>query len=53
MVFKINISEKNGKTYHLETESEELTDKELHNKIDGKDILNAIAEIKTISGENL
>ncbi|VVB82497.1 30S ribosomal protein S6e [uncultured archaeon] len=38
MVFKINISEKNGKTYHLEAESEELMDKELHNKIEGKDI---------------
>ena len=38
MVFKINISEKNGKTYHLELESEELIGKELHDKIDGKDI---------------
>lgn len=38
MVFKINIAEKNGKTYHLETESEELIGKELHNKIEGKDI---------------
>jgi len=43
VVFKINISEKNGKTYHLETESEELTDKELHNKIDGKDISNDLS----------
>ncbi len=37
-MFKINIAEKNGKTYHLETESEELMGKELHNKIEGKDI---------------
>jgi small subunit ribosomal protein S6e len=40
MAFKINISEKNGKTYHLELESEELIGKELHDKIDGKDISN-------------
>ena len=38
MPFKINISEKTGKTYHLELESEELVGKELHNKIQGKDI---------------
>jgi small subunit ribosomal protein S6e len=38
MAFKINISEKNGKTYHLELESEELIGKELHDKIKGKDI---------------
>jgi ribosomal protein S6E (S10) len=38
MVFKINVAEKNGKTYHLEAESEELMGKELHNKIEGKDI---------------
>jgi len=37
-MFKINIAEKNGKTYHLETESEELMGKELHDKIEGKDI---------------
>jgi ribosomal protein S6E (S10) len=37
-MFKINISEKNGKTYHLELESEELIGKELHDKINGKDI---------------
>jgi len=37
-MFKINISEKSGKTYHLESESEELNGKELHNKIEGKDI---------------
>jgi len=38
MVFKINISEKSGKTYHLESDSEELMGKELHEKIKGKDI---------------
>jgi|TARA_B100000315_G_scaffold141071_1_gene130077 small subunit ribosomal protein S6e len=38
MPFKINISDKAGKTYHLESESEELVGKELHNKINGKDI---------------
>jgi len=37
-MFKINIAEKNGKTYHLEAESEELIGKELHEKISGKDI---------------
>ena len=36
MTFKINISEKSGKTYKLETESEEIVGKELHDKIDGK-----------------
>ncbi len=40
MPFKINISEKNGKTYHLELESEELIGKELHNKINGKEMSN-------------
>ncbi len=38
MPFKINISEKSGKTFHLEIEGEELIEKELHNKIQGKDI---------------
>jgi len=38
VAFKINISEKNGKTYHLELESEELIGKELHNKVNGKDL---------------
>jgi len=37
-MFKINISEKTGKTYHLESESEELIGKELHDKVEGKDI---------------
>lgn len=38
MVFKINISEKTGKTFHLESESEELVGKELHDKISGNEI---------------
>jgi len=37
-MFKLNLSEKSGKTYKLETESDALIDKELHEKIDGKDI---------------
>ncbi len=43
MPFKINISEKSGKTYHLESESEELMEKELHNKINGKDLNSDLA----------
>ena len=39
MAFKINISNKEGKTYKLELESEELLGKELHNKIQGKELL--------------
>lgn len=42
MVFKINISDKSGKTYKLELESEELIGKELHDKLDGKEILPAL-----------
>jgi small subunit ribosomal protein S6e len=38
MPFKINISEKTGKTFHLETESKEIIEKELHDKIKGEDI---------------
>jgi len=38
MVFKINIAEKNGKTFHLEAEAQELLEKSLHDKIDGKDV---------------
>jgi small subunit ribosomal protein S6e len=37
MVFKINIAQKDGKTYHLESDSEEFVGKELHSKIEGKD----------------
>ncbi|HTY44240.1 MAG TPA: S6e family ribosomal protein [Patescibacteria group bacterium] len=35
MVFKINISDKTGKTYHLESEAEEINGKSLHDKISG------------------
>jgi len=38
MSFKLNISEKNGKTYHLESEGELLVEKELHDKVKGEDI---------------
>ena len=38
MAFKINISEKNGKTYKIESEAPNLIGKSLHDKIDGKDI---------------
>ena len=37
-MFKVNISEKSGKTYHLESDSEEFNGKEIRNKIEGKDI---------------
>ena len=37
-MFKVNIAEKNGKTYHLELESEEIMGKELHNTVEGKDL---------------
>jgi len=37
-MFKINIGTKEGKTYKLETESETLLEKSLHDKIQGKDI---------------
>ncbi|MFH1311073.1 MAG: S6e family ribosomal protein [Nanoarchaeota archaeon] len=39
MAFKINISEKSGKTYKVELETEELIGKELHSKISGKELL--------------
>lgn len=38
-MFKLNISNREGKTYKLELESEELNGKELHDKIQGKEIL--------------
>ena len=38
MAFKINIGEKSGKTYKLESEARGLIDKELGDKIDGKEI---------------
>lgn len=39
MAFKINISEKSGKTYKFELETEELLGKELQDKIEGKSLL--------------
>lgn len=38
MAFKVNIAEKSGKTFHLESDSEEFLEKELHSKINGKDV---------------
>jgi small subunit ribosomal protein S6e len=38
MVFKINIGEKSGKTYKLETEADSLIDKELHQIVKGEEI---------------
>jgi len=38
-MFKINISDKTGKTYKVELNSEVLVGKELHEKISGNDIL--------------
>ncbi len=38
MPFKINLSEKTGKTWKLELESEELLGKELNDKINGSDL---------------
>lgn len=40
MVFKINIGEKSGKTYKLESESESFIDKKLHEIIKGEDFSN-------------
>lgn len=37
-MFKINISEKSGKTYKLETESNTLEGKQLHDKIQGVEV---------------
>lgn len=37
-MFKINIGTAEGKTYKLETKGESLIEKELHDKINGKDI---------------
>ena len=42
MVFKINISEKSGKTYQLEAEGKELLDKSLHDKVEGTDVSNEL-----------
>ena len=37
-MFKINISEKTGKTYKIESEGESLMGKELHDKVAGSEI---------------
>lgn len=42
MPFKINIATKDGKTYKLELETEELEGKEIGSKINGKEILPAL-----------
>ncbi|MBU3906939.1 MAG: 30S ribosomal protein S6e [Nanoarchaeota archaeon] len=39
MVFKINISNKEGKTYKTELECESLIDKKIKDKLSGKDLL--------------
>lgn len=44
MAFKINIGTKEGKTYKLETESEELIGKEINQKINGEEISPNLAE---------
>ena len=38
MVFKINISNKQGKTFKLEAEAPAIVGKQLHDKINGKDV---------------
>jgi len=43
MPFKINISEKSGKTYKVELESESIVGKALHDKIEGSMILPDLA----------
>jgi small subunit ribosomal protein S6e len=48
MVFKINISDKSGKTYKIELDSEALVEKELNQKINGKDIHPDLADYELI-----
>ena len=43
-MFKINIADKSGKTYKLELETEEFIGKELHGKIQGKELLADLAD---------
>ncbi len=43
MSFKINISEKSGKTHKLETEASGLIGKKLHDKIQGQEIIPDLA----------
>lgn len=42
MAFKINISEKGGKTYHVEVETEYFVDKSLGEKAEGKEFYPAL-----------
>ncbi len=42
MPFKINVSEKSGKTYKFELESEDILGKELGDKFEGKELLPAL-----------
>lgn len=44
MPFKINISDKDGKTYKVELESEELVGKELGEELKGSEILPALSD---------
>ncbi len=37
-MFKINLNDKTGKTYKIESEAEQLIDKKLHDTVQGKDI---------------
>ena len=41
-MFKINISEKTGKTFHIESEAEAHIEKELHDKIPGSEIAESL-----------
>ena len=38
MVFKINIGDKSGKTFKIEVEGQGIVGKELHDKVQGKEI---------------
>ena len=38
MVFKINMSEKNGRTFKIESDKEDLVGKSLHDKVEGTEI---------------
>lgn len=43
MAFKLNISEKSGKTWKIETESEALLEKSVGDKLEGKDVSSNLA----------
>jgi ribosomal protein S6E (S10) len=38
MVFKINMSEKNGRTFKIESDKEDLVGKSLHDKVEGMEV---------------